>query len=114
MTDSRRTLAALLPLMLMFPSCGSSKVSQPTANKQVAPSTVDFSQPLVASALRERAIRIIEESAGSEKPSIRANAIEAAGKSAQRFPSADRAWTDGSESGRAGGRRDDYRQEKAR
>jgi HEAT repeat protein len=81
--------------MLMFPSCGSSKVSQPTANKQVAPSTVDFSQPLVASALRERAIRIIEESAGSENPSIRANAIEAAGKSAQRFrPLIERGLTD--------------------
>lgn len=95
MTQSRHAHVALLPLLLILSSCGTAKVSEPPAKKQAESSTIDFSQPLVASALRERAIRTIEESADSVNPSIRANAIEAAGKSAQRFrPLIERGLTD--------------------
>ena len=87
MTHSRLSHVAILPLMFAIVSCGTSKVSEQPTKKQVEPSTIDFSQPHVASALRELAIQIIEESASAENPSIRANAIEAAGKSALRFRS---------------------------
>lgn len=85
MMSSRQLQIAALWGIVCLASCTSAPRSETDNSSTHAASTVDFSKPLVASALRERAIRVIEESAISADAAIRANAVEAAGKAPQRF-----------------------------
>lgn len=72
-------------LIACIAACATPRGKESATAQSNVTANIDFSKPLVASALRERAVRVIEESAASSNPAIRANAVEAAGRTPQRF-----------------------------
>ncbi|MFZ4576645.1 MAG: hypothetical protein ACOYN0_19865, partial [Phycisphaerales bacterium] len=84
-----RTSLVILAAALCSAGCAQQQKKTPsaaTATKGSVPAAqVDFSSAVIASSLRERAITTIEELARSADPVARANAVEAAGRSAGRL-----------------------------
>jgi HEAT repeat protein len=82
-------VGAALSIGLLGLGCTPAKTPQtnpPAGNPTTpGPSTPDFSRPVQASTLREQAIAVIEESARSADPQVRANAVEAAGRASGRL-----------------------------
>lgn len=81
------------PVLIGLTVVGCSSPKPPSSNTpsgtQAAPAqnSPDFSRPVQASTIREQAIAVIEESARSADPQVRANAVEAAGRASGRLKS---------------------------